>query len=90
MQVVVTRAQVVGSKEAPAQELSLLPNTKNGNLLLWAQRMITEGICPTIAPKILAFLQHKDKVNKFMIELITGVCRETPQDWGHRFGGTDL
>ncbi len=36
--------------------------------------MVTEDICPTIVPKILAFLQHKDKVNKFKIELITVVC----------------
>ena len=56
------------------QELSLLPNTNNGMLLIWAQRMVTEGICPTIAPKILAFLLHKDKLNKFKIELITVVC----------------
>jgi hypothetical protein len=39
--------------------VTLLPNTNDGKLLLWAQRMVTEGICPTIAPKILAFLQHK-------------------------------
>ena len=36
--------------------------------------MVTEGICPTIAPTILAFFQHKDKLNKFKIELITVVC----------------
>jgi hypothetical protein len=84
------RAQAVGSKEAPAQALSLQPNTNNVTLLLWSQRMVIEGICPTITPKILAFLQHKDKLNKFKIELITGVCRETTQGWGHGFGGTNL
>jgi hypothetical protein len=52
----------------------LLPNANNGNLLMWSQRMVTEGICPRVVPKILAFLQHKDKLNKFKIELITVVC----------------
>ncbi len=29
--------------------------------------MIAEGICPTVAPKILAAFQHKKKLNKFNI-----------------------
>ena len=36
--------------------------------------MIAEGIRPTIAPKIQAFLQHKEKLNKFKIEINTVVC----------------
>ena len=87
---VLKRTQTVGSKEVPVQDLSLLPNSNNDNLLLWSQRMVTEGICPTIVPKNLAFLQYKDKLNKFKVELITGVCRGTSQAWGHGFGGTDL
>jgi hypothetical protein len=38
--------------------------TDDGNLLLWVQRMISEGICPTIDPKILAFLSHKEKITR--------------------------
>ncbi len=53
------------------QEFSLLPNVNNDNLLMWVQRMVTEGICLTIVP---TFSQHKEKFNKFKIELITVVC----------------
>ena len=63
-----------------------LPNANDGNLLLWAQTMVTEGISPTISPKILAFLQHKDKLNKFKIELITVVCVGKHM----KAGGTEL
>jgi hypothetical protein len=55
------------------QELSLLPNLLNGNLRKWAETMIEDGICPSIAPKMLTFLDHKDKVNRLTIELITVV-----------------
>ncbi len=81
MLVDVKRVQAVGRKEGLVKEVALLTNVNNVNLLLWSQRMVTKGICPTIDPKILAFLQHKDKLKKFKIELITGVCRETSQGW---------
>jgi hypothetical protein len=55
------------------QELSLLPNLLNGNLRKWAETMIEDGICPSIAPKMLTFLDHKGKVNRLTIELITVV-----------------
>jgi hypothetical protein len=55
------------------QELSLLPNLLNGNLRKWAETMIQDGICPSIAPKMLTFLDHKGKVNRLTIELITVV-----------------
>jgi len=35
--------------------------------------MIQDGICPSIAPKMLTFLDYKDKVNRWTIELITVV-----------------
>ena len=55
------------------QELSLLPNLLNGNLRSWAESMIADGICPTTAPKMLTFLDNKDKKNRCMIEMITVV-----------------
>ena len=36
--------------------------------------MVAQDICPVIAPKMQAFLQHTDKMNKFQIEIITVVC----------------
>ena len=35
--------------------------------------MIADGICPTTAPKMLTFLNNKDKKNRCMIEMITVV-----------------
>ena len=35
--------------------------------------MIADGICPTTAPKMLTFLDNKDKKNRCMIEMITVV-----------------
>jgi len=55
------------------QELSLLPNLLNGNLRSWAEAMIGDGICPATAPKMLTFLDNKDKKNRCMIEMITVV-----------------
>ena len=51
------------------QELSLLPNLINGKFQEWAEAM-EEGICPATAPKILRFLDGKDKKNRFTIEMI--------------------
>ena len=68
LEIVVEQSGTVDSTDATSG------GTDDDNLWLWVQRMISEGICPTIAPKILAFLQHKEKFNKFKIELITVVC----------------
>ena len=55
------------------QELSLLPNAANGNLLMWADKMIDEGICEKTAPKLRAFLLNPTKLKLFMLELTTVV-----------------
>ena len=51
------------------QEHSLLPNAANGKLLQWSDRMIEQGVCEKIAPKIRKFLLNPTKVKLFQVEL---------------------
>jgi hypothetical protein len=51
------------------QELSLLPNTANGNLLRWADKMVEQGLCEKTAPKLRAFLLNPTKLKLFTLEL---------------------
>jgi hypothetical protein len=53
LQVGVKRAQTVGSKEAPTQEFSLIPNANNDNLLLWSQRSSRLNSSPVCVGKHL-------------------------------------
>ena len=47
----------------------MLPNTANGKLLKWVDKMIEEGICEATAPKLRAFLLHPTKSKLFNLEL---------------------
>jgi hypothetical protein len=51
------------------QELSLLPNARNCKLLKWADKLIEEGLCDSLAPKLRTFLLHPTKSKLFVLEL---------------------
>ena len=55
------------------QELSLLPNATNGNLLKWADKLIGEGLCDKMAPKLRSFLLgRKDFVQGILSSGLVG------------------
>ena len=55
------------------QELSLLPNVRNGKLLKWVDTLIEQGICEKTAPKMRSFLLDSVKSKLFILELTTVV-----------------
>ena len=59
------------------QELSLLPNALNGNLLKWIDRMVAQGVCDKMAPKMRAFLLH---TNGFVTDFVGSRIREFTSD----------
>ena len=52
------------------QELSFLPNSRNGKLLAWVDRMAEQGICEKTCPKMRKFLLHPRKLKLFQLELM--------------------
>ena len=52
------------------QELSILPNCRNGKLLQWVDKMADQGVCEKTVPKMRKFLLNGRKMKLFQLELI--------------------
>ena len=52
------------------QELSILPNCRNGKLLQWVDKMADQGVCEKIVPKMRKFLLNGRKMKLFQLELL--------------------